>query len=127
MTLFYDLTGIDWGLSNLFLVCAIQNTAVANVLVINAASPMFSAFFSWLLLGEVVLLRTILASAVCFAAIFVIFISEVGQSKTDRSDIGGIICALGSSITMGLYFVLLRVAEKTNGYVFVSRSHDVVL
>eukprot|EP01036_Dinobryon_divergens_P030914 gene30914-40234_t len=78
------LASISWGAANFFFTTAVQQTAVANVLVINASNPMFSA-----ILG-----------------------TELGS---DSNNLVGMICALLSSVLMGLYFVLLRVASKYEG------------
>ena len=52
---------------------AIQNTAVANVLVIVASNTVFSSIFSYLLLGELIPIRMFVTSAICFGAIALIF------------------------------------------------------
>jgi drug/metabolite transporter (DMT)-like permease len=52
---------------------AVQNTAVANVLVIVASNTVFSSIFSYLLLGELIPIRMFVTSAICFGAIALIF------------------------------------------------------
>ena len=52
---------------------AVQNTAVANVLVIVASNTVFSSIFSYLLLGELIPIRMFITSAICFGAIALIF------------------------------------------------------
>ncbi len=99
--------GLIWGSSNLFVTLAFQKTAAANALVILASNPMFSAVFSYFLLKEIVPWRTIIAGLVCFGAIVLIFASELGNSD---GGFEGVIYALLASATMGLYFVLLRLA-----------------
>lgn len=95
-----------WGGSNVAIGYAFQNTAVATVLVINASNPVFSAIFGYFLLGEVPPIRTICASIVCIGAIALIFAGEVNSGS--GNSIGGVLASLASSISMGLYFVLLR-------------------
>ena len=58
------LAGIVWGIQNFLITYAFQKTAAANVLVIVAANPMFSAILSYFLLNEKAPVRTILASIV---------------------------------------------------------------
>ncbi len=99
--------GLVWGGSNLLVTLAFQKTAIASALVIIASNPMFSAIFSYFLLKESIPLRTIIAALVCFGAIVLIFSAELGSGG---SQIDGVLYALFASITMGLYFVLLRLA-----------------
>ena len=65
-----------WGASNMLFTSAIQLTAVANVLVIVASNTVFSSIFSYLLLGEVIPIRMIVTSIICFGAIALIFSGE---------------------------------------------------
>ena len=59
--------------SNIAFVAAIVNTTVANVLVILAAMPLFSALLGWLLIREGVERRTWLAILAAFSGVIVIF------------------------------------------------------
>lgn len=104
------LSGLVWGASNIMINYAFESTAIANVLVINAANPMFSAFFSRIFLKERIEWRTICAGLVAFACIIFIFYSQIGNG-----DVAGSFTALGSGVSFALYFVLLRIAEKVNG------------
>ncbi len=72
---------------------------------------MFSAIFGLLLLKEKIPIRTIICCIVCFGAILLIFSTELSGD----TDLVGMISALFSSVLMGLYFVLLRVASKYEG------------
>jgi drug/metabolite transporter (DMT)-like permease len=67
------VAGLLWGASNMLFTAAIQNTAVANVLVIVASNTVFSSIFSYLLLGELIPIRMFITSAICFGAIALIF------------------------------------------------------
>lgn len=108
------LAGIVWGVSNLLITYSFMTTAIANALVINSANPMFSALFSWLILKETIPMRTILASVVSFGAIILIFYSQIGGTSSSTNTIG-MICAMFASASMGLYFVILRMAAGTKG------------
>eukprot|EP01038_Epipyxis_sp_PR26KG_P008812 gene8812-11899_t len=106
------LAGLVWGGSNFLITYAFQTTAIANVLVINASNPMFSALFSWLMLREHIPWRTIIAGLICFGAIILIFSGEIGKNG---SNLVGVVCALGAAISIGLYFTLLRIASQYDG------------
>ena len=97
--------GLIVGASNLFIVLAFQQTAIANVLVILASNPIFAAIFSAILLRETMDLRTTLTCVVCIGAIVLIFAGELGGGTTGVS---GLLYAVASSVTFGLYFALLR-------------------
>lgn len=106
------IAGLVWGANNFLFTFAIQNGVVANVLVIVASNPMFSAVFSYILLGEVVPLRTVITCLICFAVIVIIF---VGELNADSSAYVGIVAAVFCSASLGLYLVLLRLASKYEG------------
>lgn len=101
-----------WGISSFLVTIALQTTAVANVLVILAANPLFSSILSYVLLKESIPLRTIAAGIVCFIAILIIFYSQLGAGGGDTI---GLVCALGASFTMASYFVLLSLSQKRTG------------
>lgn len=110
-----------WGVSKFLITIALQTSSVGSVLVILAANPMFSALFSYFILEEVIKVRTILASIVCFAAILVIFVSEMqgatakGAGHGGGAEVGGILCAIAATMALSLYLVLLRLGEKKYG------------
>ncbi len=103
------IAGIVWGISSISITYAFVKTAVANVVVINAANPMFSAIYSMIILSEKVPLRTIIASVVSFGAIVLIFYSQLGQGGSEDNTIG-LIASLITANTQGLFFVLIRYA-----------------
>lgn len=95
-------SGVIWGVSNFLITVAFQTTEVANVLVISAASPLFSTVFSYFILRDLSPTRTVIAATICFFIIMVIFYSQMGKG------VGGILCAIGGSSSMAMYFVLIR-------------------
>ena len=103
--------GMLLGASDYLFTTAIHLTAVANVLVIYATSSMFSALFSWLFAGEVLLLRTSITIAVCIGATLFIFYDQIGGDGSE-DDITGNICAVFAAITMGSYLSLVSYAES---------------
>jgi drug/metabolite transporter (DMT)-like permease len=104
--------GLVWGVSNLLFTFAIQNAVVANVVVIMASNPMFAALFSYFMLGELIPLRTAVTCIICVGVIIAIFVNEL---QANPSELPGIIAAVFISLTMGLYFVLMRFASRREG------------
>mmetsp|Transcript_37248 Transcript_37248/g.64365 ORF Transcript_37248/g.64365 Transcript_37248/m.64365 type:complete len:385 (-) Transcript_37248:84-1238(-) len=104
-------TGLVFGFSITAMLVALANTSAANVLVIQASNPVFAAIFSWYLLKEKATKLTIGTSLVCIAAIILIFAGEVAEGN-DSEQVGnnsfGLLCAIGSSVSFGLYIVMLR-------------------
>lgn len=104
-------TGVIFGASLWFIIIGIMNTAAANVLVIQAANPLFAAIFSWVIMREAITKLTFATSMVCVVAIVLIFIGEAlkgSSSSGGGDDTLGLIMAVASSVTFGLYVVMLR-------------------
>ena len=105
--------GLVNAITNILFTIAIQNTAVANVLIINATSPLLTSVLSRIILKEDIEWRTIVCFLVCFGAILIVFIGDAGSGGGSmQNDLTGIICAVFSALTLGLYFVILRMAAK---------------
>lgn len=102
------IAGLVFGLSNFLFTEAVQSTAVANVLVINATNSAFSAILSYFLVKETIDFKTILTIIVCFGSITLIFADNLNSNTSTSTNIKGIICALFASITFGSYFAILR-------------------
>ena len=105
------LTGILFGASLMFLVLAIQRIAAASVLVIQASNPVFAAIFSWFMLSEAMTRLTLITSAICIGAIILIFAGSLasgGGGGSGGNDAVGLLIAVASSISFGLYIVMLR-------------------
>ncbi len=100
--------GVFFGIACLAITYAFINTAIANVVVINAANPIFSAFFSWIILKEGIPLRTAITAAVSFAAIILIFYEQLGSGSSSDANTFGLIASLVTAVTQGLFFVLIR-------------------
>ena len=103
------LSGVVFGSSLWLMAAAIQNTAAANVLVIQASNPVFAAMFSWLIMKESMTRLTLGTSAVCIIAIILIFAGDVGSSSSEgKNNTLGLLFAVASSSTFGFYVVMLR-------------------
>ncbi|SMF84513.1 EamA domain-containing membrane protein RarD [Tistlia consotensis] len=94
-------------------VLALDNTTVANTLLIVATSPFFSALLSWIFLGERISLRTTLAILVACAGIATIFSgSLVGADHA--GSLWGDLSALCTAVGMAGGFVLVRRHRRVN-------------
>jgi drug/metabolite transporter (DMT)-like permease len=102
--------GLVFGSNLLLLFIALATSSAASVLVIQASNPVFAALFSWYILGERVSNLTLGTSLVCISAIALIFVGQAVEESNDDGHSGnsGLFCAVGSSVTFGLYVVLLR-------------------
>jgi drug/metabolite transporter (DMT)-like permease len=93
--------------SNFGFVGAITHTTVTNTLVILATTPLFSAIFGWLMMGEKVRLRTWLSILAAIAGIVVIFHESLGMGSWL-----GDLMALGVAFVWGLNLVVVRMAGR---------------
>ncbi|WP_299875504.1 DMT family transporter [uncultured Cocleimonas sp.] len=103
------MIGLFFGCSNLCFTTAIQNTSIANTLVIIATSPMFAALFTWMFLGEKIKTITWVAMLIIFASIFLIM--------SDSLETGGILgdlSAFGSAIFIAISFTFTRRHKEVN-------------
>ena len=101
-------TGIVFGAAQLFIAIGMQNTAAANVLVIESFNPVFAMIFSWLIIHESTSNLTFGTSVVCILAILLIFIGDYNESDSNSSNSIGLLFAIGASVLFGLYVVMLR-------------------
>ncbi|WP_245555276.1 DMT family transporter [Hahella ganghwensis] len=92
-----------YGVSTGLFVLSVSNTMVANTVVILSSSPFFAALFSWVLIGEVIRLRTVLAILASMCGVAVVFSSSM-QSGGWLGDT----LALVLAILMGLSLTILR-------------------
>jgi drug/metabolite transporter (DMT)-like permease len=105
--------GVVQGVSMVLFTLGVMYTAAANVLVINATNPIFSSILSYFILKEKIPLKTLVVIVICFGAILVVFSTEMGGASTAESTWGNL-SALGAAVTLGLYFVLIRLASINN-------------
>ncbi len=100
----FDLAvGVLNGLTNILFVTAITHTAVANTLVILAASPVFGAVLSSLFLGDRIRRETWAACLVILAGVAVIVHGNFGGPN-----LKGDLAAFAASLCSASLFVLLR-------------------
>jgi len=91
------------GLTNILFVTAITHTAVANTLVILAASPVFGAVLSSLFLGDRIRRETWAACLVILAGVAVIVHGNLGGPN-----LRGDLAAFGASLCTSSLLVVLR-------------------
>jgi len=95
--------GIMFGLNGLLFVLAIMHTAVANVVIILSAAPLFAAACTRLFLREGVAAHTWVAMVVAVVAVGAVFAGSL-----DGDGLAGDLFALGAAMVLGGNFTLLR-------------------
>ncbi len=103
------LIGLIFGFSSLCFTASIQNTSIANTLVIIATAPVFASLFSWLFLKEKVHLRTGIAMLIVFTAI-----ASIMSNSFQAGGFWGDLFALGTAIFMATSFTLTRRHKEIN-------------
>jgi drug/metabolite transporter (DMT)-like permease len=89
--------------TSLFFVSAVNQTTVANVLVIASSAPLFAAMLGWFFLRERPTRATAVAAEVVFAGLAIIFSGSLATSF-----IVGDLLALGYALLLAGYFVALQ-------------------
>lgn len=103
-------SGVFLGSSTTCFVSSLQYTAVANTLVIIAASPLMAGLFSWLFLGESVERRVWVAILVGMAGVGVTMSGGLGLGSAK-----GDLLAVGSAVSMAAHYTCLRAAKTAGG------------
>jgi len=88
---------------------AVQNTSVANAMLLFASAPLITSILGYYFLGEKVSLHTLLAILIALLGILVMFMDSFGNNSINGS-IGGVISAFGFSI----FTVSLRWGKQNN-------------
>ncbi len=103
------IIGLMYAINSAAFVYAVEHTAVANVLVILAATPLFAAVLGWLLLSEIPAKMTLLAILLGGAGVMVSAIGGVtGGSAT------GIIASVTTTVLLAAQFTMLRYWPKVD-------------
>jgi drug/metabolite transporter (DMT)-like permease len=95
--------GVMWGVGLVLFVYAVNNTAVANVLVILTTMPLFAALFTRLLIGEMIHRRTWLAMLAAGGGVTLTFASALRLGGLD-----GNLAALAVAIVMAGNLTVIR-------------------
>lgn len=104
-----------FGAGTVFFVLAVSTTAVANVLVILAAGPLFGAFLSRAILKERIRAETWVASVAVLAGLVVVFGDGLAAGA-----LFGDACALGAALCTTAAFVVLRRSREASPLVLVA-------
>lgn len=92
-------------------VLAVSNTSVANVVFIFASMPMFTAIFSWMLLGETISARTTITMLLVAVGLSII---AFGSTANEHAHWIGDLFALYISVAYGFAFTILRGMKATS-------------
>jgi len=102
-------SGLLFGLNSILFVFAVLNTHAANVLVLFATAPLFSAVFTWLFLREPIQSRTWWTIAAVIVGMAVIF-----SAPAEPGGRLGDLAALLAAANMGANLTLLRARPEIN-------------
>ena len=103
------LISLIFALNNVFFQLSVQNTTVANTLVIIATAPLFAALFSVAFLRERVQMRTWIAILISALGVAMVFIGEL-----EPGNLFGNTVALISAVGLGVHFVLVRLGRPVD-------------
>ena len=95
--------GLLMACSSISLVLAFTLTTAANAVVILSASPLFSAFFSWIWLRERCPRRTLVAIAVAMTGVLIVVSGSMGQGHALGDGL-----ALLATMIIGAHLTVLR-------------------
>lgn len=102
-----SIGGLVLGAGNFFFTLGMLYSSIANVLVIGASASLFAAIGSFIIFGEVILLRTLITIAVCIACVGLIFNSDVSGSGNEKQLLGNTF-AVFRALFQAAAFVAIR-------------------
>jgi len=91
---------------------SIQHTTAANTLVFLNINPLWCAIFGFLFLAEKPNLRTIIAIALGFGCVALVFIGKTSDSPSGRETLFGDFLSLATGMVLALYLTVCRHAGK---------------
>jgi len=95
------------GISFICYLLSLFNTTVANTVIIISSGPLFAALLGWIVLREVVSIRTWISIALAVAGIIVMFTGEVSQD-----DILGMLFAMVAIVAFAIMIVAVRCSTR---------------
>ena len=101
--------GLLSGVCTATFVFAIQNTSIANTLIIISTAPAMIAIIAWTMLGEKVSFITLASMVLVFIGIYIVMSGNFGGSN-----LKGDLFALLTSVLMGVTFTLTRKNKDIN-------------
>lgn len=90
-----------YGVNALLFVLAINNTQVANTVVILASAPLFAAGLAWIIFRESTPVHTLAAILVAIVGVMIVFSSSLGQPG-QLGDLLALILAANTALTLTL-------------------------
>ena len=97
------VVAVSFAIANLAFIFSIQNTAVANTLVIMSLSPLFAALLSYFLFREPISTGTWLAAVAIFLGLTMVFYGSLATGG-----VVGDLAALVTSLCVAISLVLMR-------------------
>ncbi len=105
------LIALALGLGQIFYLMGLVHTSVANVTFLLGSAPLFVALAAWLVLGEVLTARGLLALAGAMTGIGIMFAGGISDDH-----IVGVMFALGALATYIVLVILLRIAGSIDTF-----------
>lgn len=121
------LSGLFLSLHFLLWIESLRLTTVASSVVLVTTSPVFAAVFAWVILGEGLTKRTLLAIGFCMLGSFTI---GRGDIHLGREMLEGDLYALGGAAAFGAYFVTGRSVRRRMSflpYVFMAYASSALM
>ena len=105
------ISGLCWAVMFTCFMIALTMTSTANVLILNALSPLFATLLAWMVLKAPIALRTWLAIGAAMVGMMIMFAE---QAKGGAGVWLGMIVAFGVPVASGINIVTLK---KTHAHV----------
>ncbi|MBL8310803.1 MAG: DMT family transporter [Burkholderiales bacterium] len=99
------LSGLCWAVMFTCFMIALTMTSTANVLIVNALSPLFATVLAWAVLKAPIARRTWLAIATAFAGMLIMFAS---QAQASGAALIGMAIAFGVPVAAAVNIVTLK-------------------
>lgn len=103
------IIGVLSGIATTSFVLAIQNTSIANTLIIISSAPVMIAIFSWFMIKEKINIVSATAIIMVFIGIYIVMSDDV-----QNSNIVGDLLALLTAVIMGISFTMTRKYKNIN-------------
>ena len=116
------LCGALFGISNMFFISAINNTSVANTVMILSTAPLFSSLYAYIFYRQKSTKNIYISSLFIFIGLFVIF-----YAQDDKSSLIGNIYAFICANLFSLAFVFLSQHKKINRFAVTSSAGFFIL
>jgi drug/metabolite transporter (DMT)-like permease len=106
------LSALMWAVVFTCFMLSLTLTTVANTLLLNGITPLLTAFFAWLFLGQKTAARTWCAIVVALAGVIWIFAGNTGDAL-QQTHLAGMLFALAVPFAYAVNFIIFSKAGKT--------------